>query len=201
MNRQRAGYNSTSEFMTAIVTNYSSQLMTLDTRVSTVETNTTSPTTFKVRYNNTVENDTPMFRTERARDESTAVQIGDKLGSYEYWGHDGMDYGFGCGIKGTASESWTPIAHGTQVEVFTTPTSTTIPTANLTITPEGSVIVGSGSIPTTATSGFLYITACGDTPSGTPRAIAGRVPMCFDTTNDILYVYSGGAWRGFIPGV
>jgi len=47
---------------------------------------------------------------------------------------------------------------------------------------------------TTATNGFTYIPTCAGTPTGTPTAITGKVPIVADTTNNKLYVYLGGAW-------
>lgn len=61
----------------------------------------------------------------------------------------------------------------------------------------GSVVVGTqaGALATTAVNGFLYIPSCAGVPTGVPTAITGCVPMVYDTTNNRLYIYSGGAWR------
>lgn len=61
----------------------------------------------------------------------------------------------------------------------------------------GSIVCGdqATALATTATDGFLYIRSCAGTPTGVPTAVAGSVPMVYDSTNNILYVYSGGAWR------
>ena len=58
----------------------------------------------------------------------------------------------------------------------------------------GNVVVGTAAIATTATDGFLYVTGCAGTPTGTPTAKTGRVPLVVDTTNNKLYFYSGGSW-------
>lgn len=59
----------------------------------------------------------------------------------------------------------------------------------------GNVISGNqAALATTATDGFLYIPTCAGTPTGTPTAITGKVPMVADTTNNKLYIYVGGAW-------
>ena len=58
----------------------------------------------------------------------------------------------------------------------------------------GNVVVNTAAVATTATDGFLYITGCAGTPTGTPTAKTGRVPLVVDTTNNKLYFYSGGAW-------
>lgn len=48
---------------------------------------------------------------------------------------------------------------------------------------------------TTATDGFLYIPTCNGTPTGVPTGQSGNVPLIYDNTNQVLYVYSGGAWN------
>lgn len=59
----------------------------------------------------------------------------------------------------------------------------------------GNVMLGAlSALGTTATDGFTYIPTCAGTPTGTPTAKTGKVPMVYDTTNSIMYVYTGGAW-------
>ena len=59
----------------------------------------------------------------------------------------------------------------------------------------GNQILGSqAALATTATDGFTYIPTCAGTPTGTPTSYTGKVPMIYDTTNSIMYVYTGGAW-------
>lgn len=58
----------------------------------------------------------------------------------------------------------------------------------------GSVIVGNAAIATNATDGFLYIPSCAGIPTGTPTTQTGRVPIVVDSTNNRMYIYSGGAW-------
>ena len=58
----------------------------------------------------------------------------------------------------------------------------------------GSVILGNGSIATNATDDFLYVAACAGTPTGAPTAVTGRIPIVADSTNNKLYIFSGGAW-------
>lgn len=58
----------------------------------------------------------------------------------------------------------------------------------------GSVSLGS-LLATNATEGFVYISTCAGTPTGTPTAISGVVPLVFDTTNNQLWIYDDGAWK------
>jgi len=57
-----------------------------------------------------------------------------------------------------------------------------------------SIVCGSAAIATNATEGFLYVPSCAGTPSGTPTAFTGRIPIVYDSTNKILYLYDG-SWR------
>lgn len=65
----------------------------------------------------------------------------------------------------------------------------------LTIDSEGSVAVGSALLATDATAGFLYIPCCEGTPTGTPTARTGCVPIVIDVTNNDLCVYYSGSWK------
>ncbi len=55
--------------------------------------------------------------------------------------------------------------------------------------------LGAPSLATDATTGFLQIPACAGTPTGTPDLVAGCIPMVVDSTNNLLYFYTNGAWR------
>jgi hypothetical protein len=68
-------------------------------------------------------------------------------------------------------------------------------TALATFDTSNNVTVGPGSIATNATDGFLYIPSCAGAPSGTPTTKTGFIPLVYDSTNNILYAYSGGSWR------
>jgi hypothetical protein len=67
-------------------------------------------------------------------------------------------------------------------------------TQAMTLNAAGSLVLGAAAVATTATDGFLYIPGCAGTPTGTPTAQTGRVPLVVDTTNNKLYFYSGGSW-------
>jgi hypothetical protein len=72
-------------------------------------------------------------------------------------------------------------------------------TERLRVDSNGNVVINTAAIATTATDGFLYVPSCAGTPTGTPTAFTGRVPIVVDTTNNKLYFYSGGAWRDAGP--
>ena len=70
-------------------------------------------------------------------------------------------------------------------------------TIYFTITGTGSVVIGNAALATNATAGFLYIPTCAGTPTGTPTAQTGRVPMIYDSSNNRLYIYNGG-WKSVV---
>jgi len=63
----------------------------------------------------------------------------------------------------------------------------------------GNFVVNNAAIATNATDGFLYVSTCAGTPTGTPTSYTGRAPIVVDTTNNKLYFYSGGQWRDAGP--
>jgi len=74
------------------------------------------------------------------------------------------------------------------------------PTERMRIDSSGNLVAGgSVALTTTATNGFLYVPTCAGTPTGTPTAITGMVPIVVDTTNNKLYFYSTGVWRDAGP--
>jgi len=56
----------------------------------------------------------------------------------------------------------------------------------------GDVALGSGSLGTTSTDGFLFIPSVSGVPTGVPNSRSGFVPICYDSANNRLYVYDGG---------
>ncbi len=92
---------------------------------------------------------------------------------------------FQVGGKGAASTTVNTLNTGLTIKAGTT---------NNTNVGYPSVIIGTAALATTATDGFLYIPTCAGTPAGTPTAATGRVPIVYDTTNDILYIYND-SWK------
>lgn len=58
----------------------------------------------------------------------------------------------------------------------------------------GNIVLNTAAVATNATDGFLYIASCAGVPTGVPTAKTGRVPIVIDSTNNKMYIYSGGAW-------
>jgi hypothetical protein len=102
------------------------------------------------------------------------------LGSIMFASSPGFD--FYVGKKVSSGVSWFSIGNANSgAEYFQIDSS-------------GNVVVGTAAVATTATDGFLYVTGCAGTPTGTPTSKTGRVPIVVDTTNNKLYFYSGGSW-------
>ena len=66
-------------------------------------------------------------------------------------------------------------------------------------TSSAGLIVGNQALATAATDGFLYVPTCAGTPTGTPTAQTGTVPIVVDTTNHKLYFYSNATWQNAGP--
>jgi hypothetical protein len=55
----------------------------------------------------------------------------------------------------------------------------------------GNLVVGKTSaLATSATDGFLYVSNCAGTPTGTPTTFTGSTPVIYDITNNVLDAYS-----------
>lgn len=64
----------------------------------------------------------------------------------------------------------------------------------LSIDAQGNVVIGSAALATSATDGFLYIPSGPGAPTGVPTSKTGLVPLYYDSTNDLLYLYDG-SWK------
>lgn len=60
--------------------------------------------------------------------------------------------------------------------------------------------IGKGTVATTATHGFVYISSAAGTPTGTPASFSGFIPLVVDSTNNQLDFYSGSSWQKLSAG-
>ena len=117
-----------------------------------------------------------------------------------------------AGTTNTAGAAWTiggSISTGTGIGgsiVFATSTAGTTGTVQnahanaLELTGNKNVVIGNAALATDAVDGFLYIPSCAGTPTGTPTAYTGRVPLVWDSANDKLYVFDTSWKGGTVPG-
>lgn len=124
----------------------------------------------------------------------TAITTGDVIGNFPMQGHDGSAFATGAAMKAKAEEAWTTLAHGGQLQFFTTPIGSIFSgNQNMTITANGNIILGlQTALITTAVDGFDYMPTCAGTPTGVPTVYTGKVPRVYDTTNNTLYAYNAG---------
>lgn len=108
---------------------------------------------------------------------------------------------FGSGSVGSAWSAISNVRTGSQSAAlaFSTSNGSSNPYERMRIDNAGNVLINTDAVATNATDGFLYVPACAGTPTGTPTAYTGRVPIVVDTTNNKLYFYSNGVWRDAGP--
>jgi hypothetical protein len=135
-----------------------------------------------------------LFRARGSLAGPTAVQSGNEIGAARFDGHDGSDFFEGASVTATANQNWSGSARGTRLEIATAKDGATSATTLLQIK-NGTVALGEG-IATNATTGFAEIPSCAGTPTGVPVVVGtNTVPMVYDRTGNVLYIYSNGAWR------
>lgn len=88
---------------------------------------------------------------------------------------------------------------GARLSLFTAPATAGTLVERLAVTSLGNIVIGTAALATNATDGFLYIPSCAGTPTGTPTAYTGRLPIIIDSSANKLYFYSSGAWRDAGP--
>lgn len=70
-------------------------------------------------------------------------------------------------------------------------------------------VLGDGKLANNATSGFAWFPTVAGAPTGVPAvprgtpsnitlAQCGFVPCVFDTTNNKIWIYTNGAWKGVV---
>lgn len=130
----------------------------------------------------------------------SAVLSGEQIGGFVFGGYDGTSLGQHSSLIAFASENWSSTAHGFRFTFATVPSGSTTATTRFTLEENGNVLMGSisqSALSTSATDGFFYVRSCAGTPTGTPTLTpTGSKPMVYDHTNNKLYVYNGGAWKG-----
>jgi hypothetical protein len=137
----------------------------------------------------------PIFATYRANGTiafKTVVTSGDEAGRFDVRGFDGTNFiqlaQINFYVDGTPGTNDMP----GRIVFQTTADGASSPAERMRIDSAGNIYGTSGT--TSMTNGFFYIPAAGGAPSGVPTAVAGRVPMYYDTTNNNFYIYNG-AWK------
>lgn len=59
----------------------------------------------------------------------------------------------------------------------------------------GNLYTGLGNLSVSSIDGFTYLPTAPGQPTGIPSANVGRAPTVWDTTNNRLWIYSGGTWN------
>jgi hypothetical protein len=127
----------------------------------------------------------------------TTVVNSDGLWLGRFAGYDGANFIEAARI--TAAVDGTPGSNDMpgRLVFSTTADGASSPTERMRIDSGGNIYGTSGT--TSMTNGFFYIPSAGGAPSGVPTAVAGRVPMYYDTTNNNFYIYNG-SWKKVLLG-
>lgn len=90
--------------------------------------------------------------TQNVQDDGTALQSGNRLGSFSFLAsYDSSHaYNVGAAMRSFATQNWTSSANGAQLQFYTTPNNTTTPTAGLTIGQDQSLTL---AVPLSVTNG------------------------------------------------
>jgi hypothetical protein len=98
-------------------------------------------------YDGSVASRTARFNLRRARGtygSEAAVQSGDYLGWFTFYGHDGTDFVYTASVLCTADENFSGSQSGSKMSLFTTEQGYTSPTEKLRLTSDGGVEVRGG---------------------------------------------------------
>ncbi len=104
-----------------------------------------------------------------------------------------------CGNLGYyASQTHNSSAYGTDAVVELVANGSTLLTNRLWIRNNGDIETNGNevAVPTSSSSGFLYIPTCAGVPTGTPTSRAGEAPLIYDSTDNALYIWNGSGWAG-----
>lgn len=157
-----------------------------------------------LQYGNNNNDPSVLFAKTRGATPSThgAVVAGnDWLGELDWIGSDGTQWIVGGSVVCTVDAVSTGHLNSSIV-LHTYANGTGYPQESFRVDSKGNVVVAGigngGAIGTSATDGFLYLETCAGAPTGTPTSYTGRVPAVFDTTNNKIWFYTGGAWKGVV---
>jgi hypothetical protein len=127
----------------------------------------------------------------------SGISAGDNLAELRFHGYRSGAYVSGAQMQADAEGVTNTVAGRLTFHTRPDLAMGGVMTLRLAITSTGNVVIGDQAVAlaTTATTGFLHIPSCAGTPTGVPTLFTGAVPMVYDSTNFILYVYAGGAWR------
>ena len=148
----------------------------------------------------------------------SAIQSGDFLtvvggaGYSDSW----SDSPIAGGFKIVANQNFTAANQGCQFSIFTTPQNSNISTEIAVFSAEnifldiatsgpvasfyknGDALIGTANLTPSSNAGFAFIPVVTGAPTGTPTLYAGGFsPMCYDTSQTLLYIYDYnlGHWR------
>jgi hypothetical protein len=159
------------------------------TALSAVSSSAYTPQT--ILHNSGADASAPFWTSIKSRG-GAAITAGDGLGFFEFQGYDSGNTPR-TGVRIYAES--TAVASGNISAFLALYTANAgAVTERIRIPPPGGLVIGTAAIATNATDGFLYIPSCAGTPTGSPTAYSGRIPLVYDSTNNYLYVYNGG-WK------
>lgn len=166
------------------------------------------------RTNQTTGTNNPNFKFTGASTSKTSGA--DPLQYFTWFTSNTLAYTAGSTCTLAASAAFEYITAGANVTAITTSAALYVPTKSLTATTTGvgllieaptgatnnlaakftggSVVMSGAALATTATSGYVYLTTCAGVPTGVPDVMTGTAAVQIDSTNNKMYIYSGGAW-------
>lgn len=169
-----------------------SQVVTFERATGNVGIGTASPgSRVSVRSNTTSAGATPIYTIQANRQNSDTagflIGMDGNLDAALAVNGDSRSIRFGKDVSATFTE-WGRFDSAGNFGI-----GTASPVSGSKLYVAGNAVTASGT--TTMTDGFFYIPAAAGAPTGVPTAIAGRVPMYYDTTNDQFYIRNGANWR------
>ncbi len=121
------------------------------------------------------------------------------LGLWGANGSDGTNFNEAARITIMSDGAFSAGSSPGRIVFATVPSGSTTFVEAMRIDNQRNMVIGTGTIASAATDGFVYLPATNGTPTGTPTTYAGHSPMVVDSTNNRLYFYSSGAWRNAGP--